>query len=160
MESLRWSLRLNCAFIHPNPNSHLLQTETRQTEPEYSGEDIQLPTCGNYRQCPLRSDQHHASKMRHVATAFLLLNLLNPWFASQSMAASTNRTFLDDSSHVWSCGAETDAKKVLQSVITNSSTKLSKLSFLLKYNNTSKAAKTRSNSYKQPLLKTSSMFRI
>ncbi|CAJ1946387.1 unnamed protein product [Cylindrotheca closterium] len=89
---------------------------------KYVDEELNLSTCGLYRKCPLLSDQHHASRIGHVATAFLLLNVLNPWFASQSAAAAKQRTFLDDTKHEWTCGTETDAKRLLQSVITNSST--------------------------------------
>jgi len=94
---------------------------------KYMDNELTLRTCGSFRTCPIISkrDKIHASRVGHEATAFLLLNMLNPRLAPQSAIVSppvSNQTFHDNVSHVWTCGVETEAKRVLKSVTTNSST--------------------------------------
>lgn len=83
-------------------------------------EELQFKGCRGRDGCPFLSDKHHASYLGHIATAYLLLNLLNPDTLVDS--SESDRTLSGDKDYVWTCGVETEAKKVLKSVITNSST--------------------------------------
>ncbi|CAJ1959833.1 unnamed protein product [Cylindrotheca closterium] len=86
---------------------------------DYIGE-LQIPNCEKWNQCPILSDHCHISKIGHMATAFLLLNFLNPNKASEFLSPTADVT-IDDANYEWSCGVETEAKRILKEVTTTPS---------------------------------------
>lgn len=82
-------------------------------------DELEIPNCQTYNRCPILSDHCHISKTGHIATAFLLLNLLNPTMTHEFLASTEIDD--DDDSYEWSCGVETKAKRILKEVMTTSS---------------------------------------
>ncbi|CAJ1959819.1 unnamed protein product [Cylindrotheca closterium] len=83
-------------------------------------DEVYFPGCTRWETCPLLSDKHHASRLGHVLTAYLLLNLLNP---SKELLLPPGTKEDDDtrsesSIYEWNCGVETDAKQILKQVLT------------------------------------------
>jgi len=83
-------------------------------------DELKLPSCETYLTCPFLADPIHASQIGHLATAFLLLNLLDPNRLTRTSVKQ--ETFMNETKYEWSCGVETEEKQILKDVITNSST--------------------------------------
>jgi hypothetical protein len=83
-------------------------------------DELQIRNCQGNNKCPILSDHCHIGKIGHMATAFLLLNFLNPSKVSEVLP-STADVNIDHANYEWSCGVETDAKRILKEVTTTAS---------------------------------------
>mmetsp|Transcript_1264 Transcript_1264/g.2526 ORF Transcript_1264/g.2526 Transcript_1264/m.2526 type:complete len:634 (+) Transcript_1264:92-1993(+) len=86
-------------------------------------DEVYFPGCTSWETCPLLSDKHHASKLGHVVTAYLLLNLLNPSKELLLPPAMEDDVIVrggeGSSNYEWNCGVETDAKLILKHAVTD-----------------------------------------
>ncbi|KAL3939567.1 MAG: hypothetical protein SGBAC_005735 [Bacillariaceae sp.] len=81
-------------------------------------DEVNFPGCSVWETCPLLNDKHHASRLGHVLTAYLLLNMMNP--SKEYLLPSVSEDALvRESTYNWTCGVETNAKQILKNAITN-----------------------------------------
>ncbi|CAJ1959834.1 unnamed protein product [Cylindrotheca closterium] len=79
---------------------------------------LKMPECNEYESCPFLADYTHINKLGHLATAFLLLNLMDPRRLDSS--SDPNESNLDSANYEWDCGEETEVKRVLKQTMTTS----------------------------------------
>jgi hypothetical protein len=91
-------------------------------------DELKVPDCDRYRRCIFLSDRHHPSSFGHLTTTFLLLHLLRgagQLYTNTTVATKSLHPLQQSEQHTkyeWHCGNETEEKRILQRVLTNSLT--------------------------------------